>query len=190
MPEIMWLIVGLGNPGLRYARTRHNLGFMVIDRLGKEAGISVSESVCHCLTAQAELERAPLMLAKPQTYMNRSGSAVACLTGNFDIPLTSTLVVVDDFALPLGKLRLRLKGSDGGHNGLKSIIEAVDSKEFPRLRMGIGPSDGSIEDPVDFVLSGFRREETELVESMIDRAQVVIRTILGKGMQYAMTQCN
>lgn len=186
----MWLIVGLGNPGNRYARTRHNVGFMVIDRLARELGVSVSQPACQAMVGRAEMQSQVVILAKPQTYMNRSGRAVACLTKTYDIPLSQMLVIVDDFALPLGKLRLRRRGSDGGHNGLKSIIEAIETKEFPRLRLGIRPEESRIDDPVDFVLSEFTGEERETVESMMERAQVAISTILREGMDKAMTKCN
>ncbi|MBI3951972.1 MAG: aminoacyl-tRNA hydrolase [Acidobacteria bacterium] len=186
----MWLIVGLGNPGGRTARTRHNVGFMVIDRLAKELGVSVSQPICQAVCGQVYIEGQAVLLAKPQTYMNRSGLAVSCLTSAYDLPPNHMLVIVDDFALPLGKLRLRLKGSDGGHNGLRSIIEALGTKGFPRLRLGIRPEQGQIEDPVDFVLSDFTRQESELVESMIERAQATIFSILREGLEKAMAKCN
>jgi PTH1 family peptidyl-tRNA hydrolase len=187
---IMWLIVGLGNPGVRYACTRHNVGFMVIDRLAREWGVSVTQPVCQALIGRAQLEDQEVILAKPQTYMNRSGRAVAGLTKTYGIPPSQTLAIVDDLALPLGKRRLRRKGSDGGHNGLKSIIEAMETEEFPRLRLGIRPEKDQIEDPVDFVLGDFTPDEREPVGSMVERAEFAIRTILREGLEKAMTKCN
>jgi len=171
-------------------RTRHNLGFMVIDRVARETGVPVNRSVCQAVMGQAQLEGQTVLLAKPQTYMNRSGLAVSCLMKNHGVPLNQVLVIVDDFALPIGKLRLRWRGSDGGHNGLKSIIESLGTDEFSRLRLGIRLEHDRLDDPVDFVLSDFSGEEREPVESMIDRAQAAIRTILREGMEKAMTKYN
>jgi len=186
----MWLIVGLGNPGHRYARTRHNLGFMVMDRVASDSGVPMNGSACQALTGQGQLEGESILLAKPQTFMNRSGVAVSCLVTDWGIPLSQVFVIVDDFALPLGKLRLRVRGSDGGHNGLKSIIEALGTERFPRLRLGIHPPEREIRDAVEFVLSPFTSDERDAVELMIERAQAVIRTVLREGFDQAMTKYN
>jgi PTH1 family peptidyl-tRNA hydrolase len=183
----MWLIVGLGNPG---HHTRHNLGFMVIDRVANDSGVPMHGPTCQALTGRGQLEGQSVVLAKPQTFMNRSGAAVSCLVTSLSIPLSQVLVIVDDFALPLGKLRLRVRGSDGGHNGLKSIIEALGTERFPRLRLGIHPPEREIRDAVDFVLSPFTREERDTVELMIEQAQAVIRTALREGFDQAMTKYN
>jgi PTH1 family peptidyl-tRNA hydrolase len=163
---------------------------MVIDQLAKEVGPSVQRGICQAVTVPTQLEGQPVLLAKPQTYMNRSGLACACLTRSYEIPPDHMLVIVDDFALPLGKLRLRLQGSDGGHNGLKSIIETLGTREFPRLRLGIHPTEGEIEDPVEFVLAEFAKEEREPVMAMIDRAATAIRAVLREGVARAMTTFN
>jgi len=186
----MWLIVGLGNPGTRYAQTRHNLGFMVIDRMARDVGVCVDRAICQAVVGQTQAEGQTALLAKPQTYMNRSGRAVSCLIKSHGLLPNQILVIVDDFALPLGRLRLRWRGSDGGHNGLKSIIGSLGTDDFPRLRLGIGPEPDRLEDPVGFVLSAFTREERESVELMIDRAQDAIRAILREGFEKAMTKFN
>jgi PTH1 family peptidyl-tRNA hydrolase len=186
----MWLIVGLGNPGKRYERTRHNAGFMVIDRLAKELEIVMRRSECYALVASAVLEGHEVRLVKPQTFMNLSGQAVACLAKKYTISPQEVLVVVDDFALPLGKLRIRRRGSDGGHNGLKSLIAEIGTTDFPRVRLGIQPEEGQIDDPVNFVLSNFDKEESEVVDQLIDQAVAAIKTILREGVEQAMTKFN
>src|SRR5215216_3393456 len=136
------LIVGLGNPGERYEWTRHNLGFMLVDLLARQAGAQVKRAECRALVGRAELEGKRVELVKPQTYMNLSGEAVACLLGkqeSKDAAAREMIVISDDLALPFGTIRLRRRGSAGGHNGLKSIIAAAKPDEFIRLRIGIRP---------------------------------------------------
>jgi PTH1 family peptidyl-tRNA hydrolase len=186
----MWLIVGLGNPGERYERTRHNAGFMVIDRLIEEARAGAQRKECVAFVSSVLLEGQEAQLVKPQTFMNLSGRAVLCLARKYAVSTWQILAVVDDFALPLGKLRIRRQGSDGGHNGLKSMIEHLGTNDFPRLRLGIGSAEGQINDSVEFVLSDFDRAEEEIVERMIDQASAAIRTILREGIDRAMTKFN
>src|SRR5687767_14037466 len=135
------LIVGLGNPGAQYERTRHNLGFMLVDLLAREAGADVKRKECRALVGRAELEGSPLDLVKPQTFMNLSGEAVACLLAKHDSKSAAEnmIVISDDLALPFGTIRLRRRGSAGGHNRLQSIIAAIETDEFMRLRIGIQP---------------------------------------------------
>lgn len=163
---------------------------MLIDQIAKDVGISLDRSTCRARTGQAQLEGQPVLLAKPQTFMNQSGAAVACLVASLNIPLNQLLVIVDDLALPLGKLRLRPKGSDGGHNGLKSIIEALGTERFARLRLGIHPLKQEIQDTVQFVLSPFAPDEWETVYLMVERGQMVIQTVLREGLDQAMAKYN
>jgi PTH1 family peptidyl-tRNA hydrolase len=186
-----YLIVGLGNPGKEYQWTRHNLGFMLIDRLSSEAGIKVSRRECQSLVARAEIEGQVAKLVKPQTYMNLSGEAVACLQAKHHLAeLGENLIVIsDDLALPFGKIRIRARGSAGGHNGLKSIIAAIGTNEFTRLRIGIQP-EHPISDSKRFVLDSFPSAAKPEVEKIIERSAEALRAILRDGVLKAMTEYN
>ena len=189
------LIVGLGNPGSDYAATRHNLGFMLIDKLAEDERIVVKRRECNALVGQGQIEGAITRLAKPQTFMNLSGVAVACLLHKLesDAPiqeLAKQLVVIsDDLALPIGKIRVRERGSAGGHNGLKSIIAEIGTDEFIRLRIGIQP-EHPISDAKRFVLDSFARSEQPVVKEMLDRAAAAIRTLIRDGVLKAMAEFN
>ena len=155
-PNRQYLIVGLGNPGKEYEWSRHNLGFMLIDRLSAEAGVKVSRRECQSLVGRADIERHSAKLVKPQTYMNLSGEAVACLLAKLKLeaPSESLIVISDDLALPFGRIRIRARGSASGHSRLKSIIAALGTNEFTRLRIGIQP-EHPISDSKRFVLDSF-----------------------------------
>jgi PTH1 family peptidyl-tRNA hydrolase len=184
------LIVGLGNPGSDYAKTRHNLGFMLIDKLASEEGITVKRRECNALVGQGEIEGVLTRLAKPQTFMNLSGHAASCLLAKTEMNPTKELVVIsDDLALPLGKIRIRERGSAGGHNGLKSIIAEVGTDEFIRLRIGIQP-DHPISDAKRFVLDQFSSTERPLVEETIAKSVQAVRTIIRDGALKAMMEFN
>ena len=187
----MRLIVGLGNPGEEYEWSRHNLGFMVIDKLATEAGIEVSRKECRSIVGRGELEGCAVKLAKPQTYMNLSGEAVSCLLKKHSLaqPNDHLIVISDDLALPLGKIRVRERGSAGGHNGLKSIIATTGSSEFIRVRIGIQP-EHPIADTKRFVLASFPRGERAVVAEIVDRSVDAIRTILRDGALKAMAKHN
>src|SRR6267378_159107 len=152
----MHLIVGLGNPGSEYEWTRHNLGFMLIDKLASDTGFAVKLRECQSRVGRGEIEGRVVKLVKPQTYMNLSGEAVACLSAKHKLaePGENLIVISDDLALPFGKIRIRARGSAGGHNGLKSIIGAVGTNEFTRLRIGIQP-EHPLSDSKRFVLDSF-----------------------------------
>lgn len=169
--------------------TRHNVGFMVIERLAADTGIVMKQSECQSLVGRAVIEGTDVKLAKPQTYMNLSGRAVGCLAGSDELQAGDIIVVVDDLALPLGKLRIRRKGSAGGHNGLKSIIEELGTNEFSRLRLGIKP-ESTIAEPVEFVLSHFERDELPRLDEMIDRAVAALRMMLREGVDKTMSRFN
>ncbi|HKG45944.1 MAG TPA: aminoacyl-tRNA hydrolase [Pyrinomonadaceae bacterium] len=185
------LIVGLGNPGKEYEWSRHNLGFMLIDKLAHEEGIVVGRRECSSLVGRGEIEDARTKLVKPQTFMNLSGQAVACLLAklNSESPIEQLVVVSDDLALPLGKVRIRERGSAGGHNGLKSIIASIGTNEFVRLRIGIQP-EHPISDPKRFVLDSFARSERPIVEETIEQSAKAIRTIIRDGALKAMSEFN
>ena len=185
------LIVGLGNPGKEYEWSRHNLGFMLIDKLAQEEGIAVSRRECSSLVGRAQLEGVRTKLAKPQTFMNLSGHAVSCLLAKIDseTPVSQLVVISDDLALPLGTIRIRERGTAGGHNGLKSIIAALGTNEFVRLRIGIQP-EHPISDAKGFVLDTFARSERPVVIETIERSAKAIRTIIRDGALKAMAEFN
>ena len=189
LDEKRWLIVGLGNPGRQYERTRHNLGFMLVERLARELQTQIKREECRSLIGQAVFENQRIELVKPQTFMNLSGEAVNCLLKK-DVRTTKNLIVVtDDLALPLGRIRLRAKGSAGGHNGLKSIIECLRSDEFIRLRIGIQP-EHPISDAKNFVLDDFSKSDFETVEKVLDESADAIRAVLTDGIEKAMAKFN
>jgi peptidyl-tRNA hydrolase, PTH1 family len=183
------LIVGLGNPGYEYHRTPHNLGFMAIDRLADTCGVELARREAQALTVSTELAGVRVVLAKPQTYMNLSGLAVERLLRNYELAPRDLLVLVDEIELPLGMLRIRPRGSAGGHNGLKSIIGALEADDFTRLRMGVRP-DRPMEDYVSYLLGPFRPAEMASVGEMLDQASEAVRVILSEGVQKAMNRFN
>jgi peptidyl-tRNA hydrolase, PTH1 family len=187
----MRLIVGLGNPGSEYEWSRHNLGFMLIDKLGNDAQVAVGRRECSALVGRAELEGVSVKLVKPQTYMNLSGDAVSCLLRKHPAEnLGGQLIVIsDDLALPFGTIRIRERGSAGGHNGLKSIISTIGSTEFVRLRIGIQP-EHPISDSRKFVLDSFSRTERATVLEIIEKSASAIRAILRDGVLKAMSEFN
>ena len=187
----MKLIVGLGNPGEQYANTRHNLGFMVIDKLAADLGRDVKTRDCNALVLRAELEGERVVLAKPQTFMNLSGQSVGGLVAKLGIDNTQDVIVIsDDLALPVGKIRIRPRGSAGGHNGLKSIIEILRSDDFIRVRLGITP-DHPIGDTVNFVLAPFSKTDlSTVVKEMVERGCDAVRSVIADGVEKAMAKYN
>jgi PTH1 family peptidyl-tRNA hydrolase len=187
----MVLIVGLGNPGAEYEWSRHNLGFMLIDKLSKDTGIDKYLRECRSFVGRGEIERRRVKLVKPQTYMNLSGEAVSCLVAKHKLapPGENLIVVSDDLALPFGKIRIRARGSAGGHNGLKSIIAALGTQEFTRLRIGIQP-EHPVSDSKRFVLDSFPRATRAEVEEILERSAEALQAILRDGVLKAMTEYN
>jgi len=183
------LIVGLGNPGYEYVLTPHNLGFMVIDHLADQCGVQVDRTEGAALTAHAQIGGCEVVLAKPQTFMNLSGVSVRRLVERYEIPTEDVVVLLDEAALPLGTLRIRKRGSAGGHNGLKSIIGALESDEFVRVRMGIQP-DHPVSNLKSHVLGRFSRRQLEAVAEMVDRAAEAVEVIVREGLESAMNQFN
>ena len=180
----MYAILGLGNPGELYHRTRHNLGFTVVEHLAAQLKTEWQETDLY-LFAPARIEEVPVVLVKPTTFVNRSGLAALRLKQRFPVSTEELLVVSDDVNLPLGKTRLRLKGSDGGHKGLASLIWNLCSDQFPRLRLGIGPPPEET-DLTEFVLGEFREEELSVVNTMVSRAIEGIELFVCSGAEQAV----
>ncbi len=185
------LIVGLGNPGAQYEWTRHNLGFMLVDLLAREAGVTIKREECRALIGRAEIEGQQVELVKPQTYMNLSGEAVACLIHKReDLQSRRDLIVIsDDLALPFGTMRLRARGSSGGQKGLKNIIATLRTDEFIRLRIGIQP-EHPVQDAKHFVLEKFSKAELETVEKVLEESIAAVRAVISDGVEKAMAKFN
>ena len=183
------LIVGLGNPGREYARNRHNLGFRCLERLAQMHGLSFHKRQAKALLALGEIAGRKVILAKPLTFVNLSGDAVARLARFYKIPPAHILVIYDDLDLPPGKIRLRPSGGAGGHKGMRSIIESLGTPDFPRLRVGIGRPPGCM-DPVDYVLQDFSPEEEEMLEEVCDRVTSAVELFLEEGIAAAMNAYN
>ncbi len=184
-----WLIVGLGNPGPEYEKTRHNFGFMLIDRLARENQTQVKRVECRALVGRAVIENRIAELVKPQTYMNLSGETVSCLLKKSDRSIKTLIVISDDLALPFGSFRIRPKGSAGGHNGLKSIESCTKTQDYIRVRIGIQP-EHPVNDTKRFVLDNFSKADFETVEKILERSAEAVRTIIADGVERAMAQFN
>jgi PTH1 family peptidyl-tRNA hydrolase len=184
------LIVGLGNPGIEYQFTPHNLGFRVIDRLAYECGVEVRNRQCHALTARTEIGGEQVLLAKPETFMNLSGMSVRELVAKHEVrPESDLIVIYDELDFPLGMTRIRQRGSSAGHNGMKSIIETLGTQEFLRVRLGIAPG-RKITDGVKFVLTPFRKAQLKKVGEVLDNAAEAVKVILKEGPAAAMNRFN
>ena len=181
-------VVGLGNPGARYRETRHNLGFRVVDLLARRRSVELSRLECNALVGGT----GAVLLVLPQTYMNRSGYAIRCLAERHGLAPEDVLVVYDDVALPLGRLRLRPGGSPGGHRGVESVVENLRTDAVPRLRLGCAGEDGppGSEELVDYVLSPFRPDEEEAAAEMVERAADACEAWLDHGIETAMNRYN
>jgi len=184
-----YLLVGLGNPGREYRATRHNIGFMAVDRIAERLGVAFTRTQSKALLTDARYRERRIYLAKPQTYMNRSGQAVAALVKFYKIPLENLLVIYDDVDLPFETLRLRPAGGSAGHKGMRSIIEQLGTQEFPRLRLGVGRNFGSRQ-AADYVLKPFARPEREFLPAYLDRAADAALAFVSEGIQQAMTIYN
>ena len=187
-PESPVLLVGLGNPGSKYAGTPHNIGFDLIDALKKRWNTSSFQQKFHAELVQHERNGRKILLMKPQTYMNRSGLSVSEAVGFFKIPLENVLVLSDDLDLPVGALRLRHSGGSGGHNGLKSIIESVGGPSFPRLRVGVGRSQKHAPDV--HLLSKIDKSDAAILAEAVEKAAQAVEAILDQGFEKAMNTFN
>ena len=186
--EERFMIVGLGNPGRKYEQNRHNVGFMAVDRLAAQHGISLAKVQNKALTGNGRIAHKSVILIKPQTFMNDSGSAVGPLANYYKVPPANVLVIYDELDLPLGTLRLREKGGALGHSGMKSIINHLGS-EFPRLRLGIGRPPGQMP-PAAYVLQDFGGSDMPLVTEILDEAVKAVHTFVSDGIQLAMSRHN
>ena len=191
----MKLIVGLGNPGLEYAYTPHNAGFLAVDRIAEICDVQISNRRCRALTARAKLAGHDVLLVKPETFMNLSGIAVAALLQELELNVEDLIVLYDELALPLGTLRIRERGSAGGHNGVKSISGALGTEESRRVRIGIGkpPLETGREvkaGGTDFLLSPMRKAELAVLDEVLDQAVRAVETVLTKGVSVAMQEFN
>ena len=184
----MKLIIGLGNPGKEYENTKHNCGFMVLDRLSEKLNIPINQSKFKGLYGKGKYHNEDIILLKPQTYMNLSGEAVSAIMKYFKISLEDIVVVYDDLDIPIGKLRLRQVGSAGGHNGIKNIIAHVGSQTFNRIRVGIDRH--KYMDVIDYVLSKFTKEEQPLINEAVEKASDALLLYIEKGFVASMNQYN
>ena len=187
---VSWLIVFLGNPGAKYERTRHNVGFMTGDALSKDLNVKIDRVKYKALIRQAEIDEEPVLLMKPQTYMNLSGSAVKEAMDFYKIPLDHVIVVSDDVSLPVGKLRVRRSGSAGGHNGLKDIIAKCGGDGFPRVKIGVGEKPHPDYDMADWVLSSFKGDDAKTIDAACEKAADAVKAIILKGVDKAMSMYN
>lgn len=185
----MWVIVGLGNPGKKYAKSRHNVGFVLIQRLADKHNAKFKKRKYRAKTARVDLENGPALLVKPWAYMNRSGVAVSRLVEGGGVKLARLLVVYDDLDIPLGELRIRKSGGPGTHNGMASIVQEINSTQFARIRIGIGPLPAGV-DATDFVLNNFRKEENSILENGLITAEKAVDMIMSSGMDEAMSRFN
>jgi PTH1 family peptidyl-tRNA hydrolase len=184
------LIVGLGNPGENYELTPHNLGFLAIDRIANEFGVDVRNRQCRALTARATIGSETVLLAKPETFMNLSGISVRELVSKYEIrPEEDLIVIQDELDFPLGTLRIHTRRSSAGHNGIESIINALDTKDFFRIRMGVAP-DHEVEDGMSYLLAPFRKAQLKVVDEILDVATDAVKTILTDGAAAAMNRFN
>ena len=186
----MKLIVGLGNPGMEYQFTPHNLGFLAIDRIAEQCGVRVENRHCRALTARARLTGQDVLLAKPETYMNLSGASVRELVTKYEVAIEQDLIVIyDELDLPFGSIRVRQRGSSGGHNGVENIIAALETQEFMRIRVGIAP-DHAVRDGANYVLSQLKKSQYEVVDQALDTVSDAVNVILNQGVGVAMNRFN
>ena len=187
----MKLIVGLGNPGVEYQDTPHNMGFLAIDRIAGQCGVKVANRHCKAVTARANLEGQQVLLAKPETYMNLSGESVRELVERYQVdPAKDLIVLYDELALPFGSIRVRERGSAGGHNGVKSIIACLGgSQEFLRIRLGVAP-EYKLTSGRDYLLSPMRKAQLPLKEEALEASSEAVRMILTLGVSAAMNRFN
>jgi len=184
------LIVGLGNPGIEYQFTPHNLGFLAVDRIAEQCGVVVNNRHCHAQTARARIDNEDVVLAKPETYMNLSGMSVRELVEKYQaLPANDLVLLYDELDLPFGTLRVRPRGRSAGHNGVESVIGALGTQEFARIRMGVAP-DFPVSDGAKYVLTQFKKAQYPVVDQVLDAAAEAVKVILAEGVQAAMNRFN
>ena len=186
----MKLIVGLGNPGIEYQLTPHNMGFLAIDRIANQCGVQVRNRQCRALTARAVIGSEPILLAKPETYMNLSGMSVRELITKYEVrPDADLIVIYDELDLPWGTIRIRQRGSSAGHNGMESVIDALGTQEFLRVRLGVAP-DRKIADGMKYLLAPFRKARLKALDAVLDTAAEAVNVIVKEGPAAAMNRFN
>jgi len=184
------LIVGLGNPGIEYQLTPHNMGFLAIDRFANQCGVQVRNRQCRALTARAVIGSEPVLLAKPETYMNLSGMSVRELITKYEVrPDADLIVIYDELDLPWGTIRIRQRGSSAGHNGMESVIDALGTQEFLRVRLGVAP-DRKIADGMRYLLAPFRKARLKALDAVLDTAAEAVNVIVKEGPAAAMNRFN
>lgn len=183
-----YLIVGLGNPGLQYEKTRHNAGFMALDILAEKCGCELSRHKFDSVFGEGKIGSHRVLLAKPQTFMNLSGKAVAALVAFYKIPLENVIILFDDISLDVGKIRLRRKGSAGGHNGIKDIIQLTGSENIPRVKIGVGQKPHPDYDLKDWVLGKIPKEQEKDFFTALENAAAAVEVIINQGMDAAMNR--
>jgi PTH1 family peptidyl-tRNA hydrolase len=184
------LIVGLGNPGIEYQFTPHNIGFLIVDRIASERGVEIRNRQCRAQTARIQVGDEPILLAKPETYMNLSGLSVRELVAEYEVrPETDLIVIQDELDFPLGTLRIHTRRSSAGHNGIESIIGALNTQDFLRIRIGVTP-ERKVEDGQRYLLTPFRKADLAVVDGMIDTAVEAVQVILTEGAAAAMNRFN
>lgn len=183
-----YLIVGLGNPGLEYAKTRHNAGFIAIDKLAKDIGCDFNKNKHSALFGEGNIGGRRVLLAKPQTYMNNSGTAVLGLSSFYKVPVENIIIMFDDISLDVGKIRIRRKGSAGGHNGIKDIIEVFGTEEIMRIKIGVGERIDKSSDLKNHVLGKISKEDLEEFDKATDMAVSAVKEIIGRGIDSAMNK--
>ena len=185
----MKIVVGLGNPGSGYAQSRHNVGFQCIDELSKKCAIPLKDKNRHVILGRGLVDGKEILIAKPRTFMNRSGEAISYLLTRFQISTQDLLVIYDDMNLPTGKIRIRHSGSSGGHNGIQSIISTINSHEIQRVRIGIGRPPEGVGD-IEYVLGKFTADEKKLIEEAVTTTQTAVRDFLSNGLEWTMSHYN
>ena len=187
----MKLIVGLGNPGIEYQFTPHNLGFLAIDRIANDCGVEIRNRQCRALTARVTIGAEQVLLAKPETYMNLSGIAVRELLTKHELnPATDVVVIYDELDLPLGTIRIRQRGSSAGHNGMESVIGALGTQEFLRIRLGVTPDGKKVLEGARYLLKPLRKAQLKIIDEVLDRAAEAVKVILTEGPAAAMNRFN
>ncbi len=185
-----FLVVGLGNPERRYTLTRHNSGFLCVDELAEKENFKINKLKFKAVIADTYIGSHRVIVMKPQTYMNLSGEAVKAAADFYKIPPEKIIVIFDDISLDVGKLRIKRKGTDGGHNGIKSIIQCIGSSDFPRIKIGVGKKPNPDYDLADWVLSDFKKEEAEPLKQAVDKACGAVPLILDGKIDEAMNRYN
>lgn len=184
------LIVGLGNPGIQYQFTPHNIGFLAVDRIAEQCGVMIENRHCKALTARARIGKEEALLAKPETFMNLSGLSAAELVREYEVdPQKDLLIVYDELDLPLGKIRIRERGSSAGHKGMESVIGALGTEEISRMRLGIAP-DYAVKDGSRYVLAQFRKSQLVVLDEMLEKAAEAVNVIVSDGISAAMNRFN